>query len=328
VTGVPRIVGLGEALLRLSTPDQERLEQAGSLRVHVGGAELNALIAAVAGGAAATWMTRLADNPLGRRIVAHARAHGVHAVVDWDAGARAPLYFVEHGVAARPSEVLYDRRGTAMTTLTADAFDWGELVAGADAVLSSGITCALGAQPAAAVTALLEAARARGVRTAFDVNHRARLWSWDDSVPILRGLVDRVDVLLANAHDLERLLGRSGEPVELARAAVEQLGPALVLMRDTVERDGGRIAVTATAVTAEREHVSGAHEAVVVDAFGAGDAALGAFLAALLGDDGLGDAVEAAAWAAAFQHTIPGDATLVRPSDRERAGDVRRRILR
>jgi 2-dehydro-3-deoxygluconokinase len=323
----PAIVGLGEALLRLSAPGHERLEQVGRLDVDVGGAELNALVAAAASGARATWVTRLADNPLGRRIAAHARALGVEAVVDWDADARAPLYFVEHGVAGRPSEVLYDRSGTAMAALAGDGFAWDEVVDGADAVLTSGITCALGAGPAAAAVALLRAARAHGARTAFDVNHRARLWSWEEAVPVLRDVVRHVDVLLAGPHDLERLLGREGEPRALARAAIEELGPELVLMRETADRPSGRVAVTATAVTADAEHVSEAYEAGVVDAFGAGDAALGAFLPGLLLGDGLPAAVESAAWAAAFQHTFHGDATLARPSERPRAGETRR-ILR
>lgn len=323
----PRIVGLGEALLRLSAPAHERLVQAGSLHVHVGGAELNALVAATASGACATWVTRLADNPLGHRIAAHARVHGVDAVVDWDADARAPLYFVEHGVAARPTEVLYDRRETAMTALTGDGFDWDDLVAGADAALTSGITCALGAGPAAAAAALLQAARANGARTAFDVNHRARLWSWEEAVPVLRDVLRHVDVLLAGPHDLEQLLDRGGEPHALARAAMEELGPELVLMRETVERPGGRVGVTATAVTPEAEHVSEIYEAEVVDAFGAGDAALGTFLTGLLLGEGLQAAVERAAWAAAFQHTFHGDVTLARASDRARAADGRR-ILR
>jgi 2-dehydro-3-deoxygluconokinase len=53
----------------------------------------------------------------------------------------------------------------------------------------------------------------------------------------------------------------------------------------------------------------------VVDAFGAGDAALGAFVAGLLTDGDLSRAIDDAAWACAVQHTIPGDAWQLRPSD-------------
>jgi hypothetical protein len=86
------VLGLGDALLRLSAPGRQRLEHAAHLEAHVGGAELNALIAVAAFGTPATWVTPLADNPLGRRIAAHAAGHGVEAVVDWDEDSRTPLY--------------------------------------------------------------------------------------------------------------------------------------------------------------------------------------------------------------------------------------------
>jgi 2-dehydro-3-deoxygluconokinase len=315
----PRVVGLGEALVRLSPPGHERLEQAHALQVHVGGAELNALIATAALGLRATWVTRLADNPLGRRIAAHAAMHAVDAVVDWDAGARAPLSFVEHGAPLRPTEVLYDRSATAMTVLEPGGFDWAARLSGADAALCSGITCALGERPAAAVRALFDEARRTGVQTVFDVNHRSRMWTWAQAAPVLRDVLERVDVLLAGAHDLARVLdrdpGEEEDAVALARRAIDGFGHAVVVLRDSARTGDGRVAVTATAVTAAGEHTSARHEAGVVDAFGAGDAALGAFVAGLLTDGDLSRAIDDAAWACAVQHTIPGDAWQLRPSD-------------
>jgi 2-dehydro-3-deoxygluconokinase len=321
------VLGLGESLLRLSTPGRERLGHAGRLDVHVGGAEMNALIAAAALGLRATWATRLADNPLGRRIATHAAAHGVEAVVDWDADARAPLYFVEHGADPRPTEVLYDRDGTAMQRLTADTFDWAELMEGHTAALSGGITCALGDGAAAAVQALFAEARRRGARTAFDVNHRSRLWSWEEAAPVLRDVLPAVDILLASRHDLERLLDRDDEePLALARRALDAFGHTAVVLRDSVP-SSGRMTVTVTAVTEDAELTSAPYEAAVVDAFGAGDAALGALLAAVLSGEDVETAIDQAAWACAFQHTTPGDAWQGRPADLEQRG-LARRVLR
>jgi 2-dehydro-3-deoxygluconokinase len=321
------VLGLGESLLRLSTPGRERLGHAGRLDVHVGGAEMNALIAAAALGLRATWATRLADNPLGRRIATHAAAHGVEAVVDWDADARAPLYFVEHGADPRPTEVLYDRDGTAMQRLTDDTFDWAELMEGHTAALSGGITCALGDGAAAAVQALFAEARRRGARTAFDVNHRSRLWSWEEAAPVLRDVLPAVDILLASRHDLERLLDRDDEePLALARRALDAFGHTAVVLRDSVPSSGG-MTVTVTAVTEDAELTSAPYEAAVVDAFGAGDAALGALLAAVLSGEDVETAIDQAAWACAFQHTTPGDAWQGRPADLEQRG-LARRVLR
>ena len=327
----PRVVGLGESLLRLTPPGFGRLDQATGLEVEVGGAEMNALIAAAGLGLRATWISRLADNPLGRRVAAHARACGVDVHAEWDPGARAALYFVEQGVPPRPSEVLYDRTGTAMRRLTPGTFDWEALTAGAGAVLTSGITCALGSGPAAAATALLKAGRGNGAVTAFDVNHRSRMWTWEQAVPVLRGVLPHVDVLLAGRADLLRLLPsapQGEDTVALARRAIGEFGHDMVVLRETELLPGRRVATRVTVVTAREAVTGGVHEADVVDPFGAGDAALGVLLAARLAGDDHATLADKAAWAGAFQHTVPGDACPLRPSDLARRGAEGRRILR
>jgi 2-dehydro-3-deoxygluconokinase len=326
----PLAVGLGESLLRLSAPGHERLTQIRHLDVHVGGAEMNGLIGLAALGFRCRWLTRLPDNPLGRRIVGHAAAYGVEPAVDWDADARTPLYFVEHGAPPRPSEVLYDRSATAMTRLTASTFPWAEEAHGASVALTTGITCALGPEPADAARGFLAAARGAGALTVFDVNYRARLWTWEQAVPVLRNVLTKVDVLFTSRHDLLRLVTdatAAEDTVELARQAIKEWGHRVVVLRDNSESSAGRVSVTMTALTGEEVLTSGAHEAQVVDPFGAGDAALAVFIATWLVGDGLAAALEASAWACAFQHTVVGDAFQVRAADLEGRGQTRR-ILR
>jgi 2-dehydro-3-deoxygluconokinase len=330
VQAAPLAVGLGESLLRLSAPGHERLTQIRHLDVHVGGAEMNGLIGLAALGFRCRWLTRLPDNPLGRRIAGHAAEHAVEPAVDWDADARTPLYFVEHGAPPRPSEVLYDRSSTAMTRLTASTFPWAEEVHGARVALSTGITCALGPEPAQAVSGFLDAAREAGTHTVFDVNHRGRLWTWEQAVPVLRRVLPKVDVLFTSRHDLLHLVAgatAAEDTVELARQAIKEWGHRVVVLRDNAQSAPGRVTVTMTALTTEEVLTSGAHEAQVVDAFGAGDAALAAFIATWLTGGGLAAALEASAWACAFQHTVVGDAWQVRAADLEARGQTWR-ILR
>jgi 2-dehydro-3-deoxygluconokinase len=312
---VSLVVGLGEAMLRLAAPAHARLEQAQTLHVEIGGAELNALIAATAWGARSRWVTRQADNQLGRRVVAHARAYGVEPMVIWDAGARAPLYFVEHGAAPRPTQVLYDRGDSGLARLDGDdAFDWDAALDGAAAALTSGITFGIGPGAAAAARGLLASARARGVRTFFDVNHRSRQWTWEQAAPVLRETLGDVDVLLAGGHDLARLLAAEGEPVELARAALARFGHEAVVLRDNAHV-GEHVIVTVTAVTADEVLLGAPYSARVIDRFGGGDAALGALIARLLAGDTLAAAVDHGARACAVQHTISGDAWVGRPEE-------------
>lgn len=314
----PHAVGLGEALLRLSAPNHERFGQSPRLDAHVGGAEINVLIALSSFGVHARWLTRMADNALGRTIVDHAVGHGLDARVDWDSGARTPLYFVEHGVPPRATEVVYDRSDSGMTRLAEGSFCWAKEVDDAKIALTSGITCALGPGPTRAVQEFLEAATRAGADTAFDVNHRARLWTWEDAAPVLRGVLPSVRVLAASHHDLQRLLpGTSArdDAVHLARRAIEAWGHRVVLLRENAHPGLGLVTVRATAVTANDVIRSTDQTAQVIDPFGAGDASLGAFLAVWMIDGNLQAAVDVAAWAAAFQHTVVGDAWQGRPFD-------------
>jgi sugar/nucleoside kinase (ribokinase family) len=62
------LVTFGEAMVRLSPPGFQRLEQARSLDVHVGGGELNVAVGVTRLGLGARWVSRLPENPLGRMI--------------------------------------------------------------------------------------------------------------------------------------------------------------------------------------------------------------------------------------------------------------------
>src|SRR5207244_3338461 len=66
------VITFGEAMIRLSPPSFRRLEQARSLDLLVGGAELNTAAGLVRLGRSAAWVSRLTQNPLGRLIANHA----------------------------------------------------------------------------------------------------------------------------------------------------------------------------------------------------------------------------------------------------------------
>src|SRR6516225_10117543 len=105
------VVTFGEAMIRLSPPNFRRLEQARSLEVQIGGAELNTAVALGRLGRSCSWVSRLTRNPLGRLIANHAREAGVATDdIVWTDGDRVGLYFLEFGGAPRASSVLYVRK--------------------------------------------------------------------------------------------------------------------------------------------------------------------------------------------------------------------------
>src|SRR5881227_4073948 len=129
---MPNVVTFGEAMIRLSPPSFQRLEQARSLDVQVGGAELNTAVALARLGRQTAWVSRLTDNPLGRLIANHAREAGVSTEhIVWTNEDRVGLYFLEFGAAPRASSVLYDRRGAAIASIAPGMVDWANVFKGA-----------------------------------------------------------------------------------------------------------------------------------------------------------------------------------------------------
>jgi len=71
------VVTFGEAMVRLSPPHFQRLEQTVSLDVQVGGGELNVAVGVRRLGLSSAWVSRLPQNALGRMVDNRARQAGV-----------------------------------------------------------------------------------------------------------------------------------------------------------------------------------------------------------------------------------------------------------
>src|SRR5215510_5388396 len=170
---MPDVITFGEAMIRLSPPNFRRLEQARSLDLQVGGAELNTAVCFARLGHTSSWVSRLTDNPLGRLIANHAREAGVDdSHIVWTKDDRVGVYFLEFGAAPRASSVLYDRKGAAIASIAPGMVPWSGVFAGARWFHVTGITPALSPSAAETTREALQAARAAGVTTSIDLNYR------------------------------------------------------------------------------------------------------------------------------------------------------------
>ncbi len=202
------IVTFGEAMIRLSPPGFRRLEQATTLDMTAGGAELNVAVALARLGHSAAWVSRLPDNALGRLCRNQARELGVDTShILWSKEDRMGLYFVEFGAAPRASSVLYDRAASAISRIQPGQVDWAQVLTGARWFHTSGITPAL-SDTAALVTAdAVRTASATGCTVSYDLNYRARLWSQERAGEVQVPLMEHVDVLFTTEEDTKRVFG-------------------------------------------------------------------------------------------------------------------------
>jgi 2-dehydro-3-deoxygluconokinase len=322
----PLIVGIGEAMIRLSTSGKTPLRISRELNVAVAGSELNLLVAARALGASARWLTRLPANEFGVMMRRHAAENGVDVVAHDETGARAGLFFLESGAPPRPSSVLYDRADSAASHMSADEFVWSDVLRGAACAHATGITCALGDGPLAAVLAFLETARRAGVMTSFDMNYRSRLWGTEEALAAIRRVLPLVDTLFVAPRDIALICETDDETEHLAERVASEYGTTTLVIRERYDLSPHEFGVTVK-VFGEDDSESES-SGVVVDELGAGDAAAGAFLASKLLGDKIAVSAERCARAYARMLTIPGDTWTGSVYDLSDGYQTTRRVVR
>lgn len=302
------VVTFGEAMVRLSPPGFRRLEQATSLDVFIGGAELNTAVGLARLGRKAAWVSRLTNNPLGRLIANRAREAGVateHVV--WTEADRAGLYFLEFGGAPRASNVVYDRKGAAIAAIAPGMVNWAAVLSGARWFHVTGITPALSASAAETTREALTAAKAAGLKTSIDLNYRAKLWSPSEAGRWLTGFMPLCDVLITTEEDAERVFGVTAKDHEaLATTLAERfhIKTVAITIRDNplVWRNAWTALLCHEGATLRTR----TYDVEIVDRLGAGDSFASGLIHGLLD----GDAQKGLDWgvaASAIKHTIPGD---------------------
>ncbi|HEV7389756.1 MAG TPA: sugar kinase, partial [Gemmatimonadaceae bacterium] len=215
------LVTFGEAMVRLTPPNFQRLEQATSFDTYVGGGELNVAVAAARFGASSRWVSRLPENALGRMIANRAREQGVDLQIEWTAGDRAGLYFAELGAAPRASSVLYDRTSSAISRVTTGATDWKRAFQGARWFHVSGITPALSESAAKVTAEALAAAKSAGLMVSYDLNYRGKLWTPEKARAVQEPLMEYVDVLITTEEDTRVVFGIGESPSSYEHLSAE-----------------------------------------------------------------------------------------------------------
>lgn len=305
---MPDVIAFGEVMVRLAPPSFQRLEQARSLDVEIGGAELNTAAGLVRLGRSAAWVSRVPDNPLGKLVTNRVREIGVsdQFVQVTDEG-RCGVYFLEFGAAPRASSILYDRKDSSIALVQRGQFDWPVIFAGAKWLHVSGITAALSPGAAEAVDEAMHAARDAGVKVCLDLNYRSKLWSREHAAKVMELLLPQVDALIASEADAEHLFGITGADfTEVAKGLVERFGVSIVAGTRREAPLVWRNRFAAVGYTNGQTYESAWYEVEIVDRLGAGDALAAGLIHGLIDGD-LKKGLDYGAAMGALKHTIPGD---------------------
>ncbi|GAA6243349.1 sugar kinase [Bacteroides fragilis] len=338
-----KVVTLGEIMLRLSPPGNTRFVQSDSFDVVYGGGEANVAVSCANYGHDAYFVTKLPEHEIGQSAVNALRKYGVMTDYIARGGDRVGIYYLETGVAMRPSKVIYDRAHSAIAEADAADFDFDRIMEGADWFHWSGITPAISDKAAELTRLACEAAKRHGVTVSVDLNFRKKLWTKEKAQSVMKALMKYVDVCIGNEEDAELCLGfKPDADVESGHTDAE--GYKEIFRRMSEEFEFSYV------ISTLRESFSASHNGwkamiyngkefyvskhydidPIVDRVGGGDSFSGGIIHGLLTKPTQGEALEFAVAASALKHTVSGDFNLVSVAEVEAlaGGDASGRVQR
>lgn len=313
-------------MLRLSPPGAERFLQASSFGVSFGGSEANVAVTLAQAGLDACFVTRLPEHAIGQAAVNHLRRFGVNTHHIVRGGDRIGIYFLETGASQRPSQVIYDRSRSAVSTMEASSVDWERVFDNADWFHWSGITPALGPAAEECIRVACQAARNAGAVVSCDLNYRKKLWAEHEAQAVMTPLMEFVDVCIANEEDAHRSLGIQMQGTDIEKAQLDERAYGLLARQLMDTYAFSSVAITLReSFSASRNgwsalmldtrdcvapYRSRRYDIQVVDRVGAGDSFAGGLICGLLRKDDSREALEYAVAASCLKHAIPGDFNL------------------
>ena len=338
-----RVVTMGEMMIRFMPKNNLRFEQATEFEAHYGGDESIVAVSLARFGLDARYVTKLPLNPLGQTALGKLREQGVDTNYIVRGGERLGLNFYENGASVRASNVLYDRKHSAISEATPDEFDWDGIFGDADWFHVAGITPAISESAAVLVEEAMKAAKRHGVTVSVDLNYRSKLWSPERAQSVMIPLMQYVDVCIGNEEDAEKVLGFKPENTDITKGQLD-IEAYKEVFRQLKERFGFKYIGSTL-----RESISASdngwstmiydgnefyhsrkYDIHLVDRGGGGASFAAGMIYGILSGMSLADTCEFATAASALKQTITGDFNLATLDEVKKlmGGDASGRVSR
>jgi 2-dehydro-3-deoxygluconokinase len=312
------VVTFGEIMMRLATPGYLRFSQSPHLELTYGGGEANVAVSLANYGTSAFFVTRLPNNDMGQRAINELRGLGVGTEYIVRGGERIGIYFLESGASQRASKVTYDRAHSAIAGIKPGDIHWDRVFAGAKWFHWTGITPALSDSAAEVTREACIAAKKHGLTISTDLNYRKKLWSREKAGQVMSGLMEFVDVCIANEEDAESVFGIKGAEVtsgqiehgqyeDVARQLTERFKFKQVAITLRESFSASHNGWSAMLYTGGKSHFSRRYDISIVDRVGGGDSFAGGLIFALLRGDAPDKAINFAVAASCLKHSVSGD---------------------
>lgn len=307
------LVSLGELMLRLSPPDNERITRGDTLLKQVGGAEMNAITGTAMLGLRCGIISKLPANDLGTYVKNRVRLCGVsddYLVYDEDKDARLGVYYYENGAYPRKPRIVYDRKNASINKIDVADYD-DSLYASARCFHTSGITLALSKQCRKTAIEMIKRFKAQGALISFDVNFRGNLWTGPEAKECIEQILPYVDIFFCSEETARLTFLKEGDVKSIMKSFTEEYPISIVASTQRVVHSPKRHTFGSVIYSAKEDKYyeeAPYADIEVVDRIGSGDAYISGVLYGLLAHEGdYQRALEYGNATSALKNTIPGD---------------------
>jgi 2-dehydro-3-deoxygluconokinase len=308
-----KIITLGEVMMRLSPPGNQRFFQADSFGIEFGGSEANVSAALAYWGLDAAHVTAFPDQELGWAAVGKLKKLGIDTRHISFMPGRMGIYFLEQGAMQRSSQVIYDRANAAFTSFDGANLDWDQILDGVDCLHWSGITPALSQSCADLTYSALEKANKKGILVCGDLNYRSNLWQYGKAPhEVMPALMELSQVMIAGTRDFKQCLDEDFKNfLEVKRMAFDRFPKLAYLAKTDRSGDNASENILSAVLHARKKSFSSkTYELThIVDRVGSGDAFAAGLIYGLLQLKPK-EAIEFAMAAGVLKHSVPGDVLL------------------
>ena len=312
-----KIITFGELMLRLSPENNERFTQAHAFEAVYGGGEANTAVSLSNFGIDCSYVTKLPAHTIGQSAVNSLRQYGVDTSHIVRGGDQIGIYFLEKKTSQRPTNVIYNRNGSAIALADESDFDWDNIFSDATWFHFSGITPAISDKMAKISLTACKKAKEKGLTVSCDLNYRSKLWSSEKACKVMSEICKYVDICIANEDDAVGIFSmdasKSNEEKNayIAKKLMKLFPFKMVASVWRTETSITTFKLQSMVYTEGKAYYSKEYFMHILDYIGAGDAYCAGIIYSIINNFDPQKCVEFSNAASCLKHTVSGDFNLV-----------------
>lgn len=314
-----KVLGFGEIMLRLIPPNNQKIIQSNSFEAIYGGGEGNVIASLACFGHKTKFATKVPNNSLGDKVIRDLKGFDINTNCIVQGEGRLGIYFSEIGHGYRSTEVIYDRKYSAISMANKNEFNIEEMLDGVGMIHLSGITPALSKELYDLVIDIAKYCNQNGILVSFDSNYRAKLWSLEDAKGFLEKMLPFVDIAFLGSLDMTNILKYEAKDLEFEECLTDlykrlfekypNLKYASCTKRSVHSINNNSL--RGYMFDGENLSISNEYTFDILDRVGGGDAFTAGILHGVAKKMDTKDIVEFGVCASALKHSIRGDINLV-----------------